>query len=118
MVEEAAHGDLYREDQENLNSCMTDFFLRRPVLQSTPPREDKDKAFRLKTTAEIERAWRLIFKWRRRGEPLDSREIQDPDRLKDMFGAWMNEWLDTELTDDQKGRKRSRVTSIFNAWLR
>ena len=86
-------GTCTREGQGNLNSCMTDFFLRRPVLQSTPFKEDKDSARVLKTSAEIERAWQLIFERRRRGEPDDSREIQSPDRLKDMWNAWMQDWF-------------------------
>ena len=34
-------GTCTQEDIDNLNSCMSDFFLRRPVLQSTPPKEDE-----------------------------------------------------------------------------
>ena len=83
---------------------MTDFFLRRPVLQSTPFKEDKDRARVLKTTAEIEQAWYVICERRRRGEPDDSREIQSPDRLKDMWNAWMQDWLDAEATRDKKER--------------
>ena len=50
-------GACTQEDIDNLNSCMDDFFLRRPVLQSTPPREDKNKPH--------------VFK-RRREEPGDT----------------------------------------------
>ena len=77
----------------------------------------KDSARVLKTTAEIERAWQIIFERRRRGEPDDSREIQSPDRLKDMWNAWMQDWLDAEATRDQKAKKRSQQTSIFSAWV-
>ena len=60
-------GTCTEEDKDNLNNCMDLFFTRRPVLQSTPPKEDKDKAVVLKTSAEIEHAWRTIFERRRLG---------------------------------------------------
>ena len=94
-------GTCTQEDQDNLNSCMNDFFLRRPVLQSTPPREDKDKPRVFKTVAEIEKAWRTIFERRRRGEPDDTREIQSVERLQHMWNTWMQDWLDTEATPVQ-----------------
>ena len=42
-------GTCTEEDKDNLNSCMDLFFTRRPVLQSTPPRQDTDKPRVLKT---------------------------------------------------------------------
>ena len=109
-------GTCTQEDQDNRNSCMSDFFLRRPVLQSTPPKEDKDKPRVFKTRAEIEKAWRIMFDRRRRGEPDDTREIQSRDRLQEMWNTWMQDWLDTEATDAQK-KRRAQQTSIFSAWV-
>ena len=105
------------EDRENLNSCMIDFFLRRPVLQSTPLKEDKESARVLKTTAEIRLAWERIFERRRRGELDDTREIQSADRLRQMWNEWMQDWLNTEATEEQRKRKRNKQTSLFNAWV-
>ena len=69
----------------NLNACMRHCFTRRP------PREDKDKPRVLKTAAEIANARRTIFDVRRRGEPDNAREIQDPNKLADTRNNWMQE---------------------------
>ena len=110
-------GTCTQEDTDNLNSCMDVFFTRRPVLQSTSPRRDREQAFVLKTVPEIQRAWRSIFERRRLAEPDDMREIQDPLRLAGMWTAWMNEWLENELTDAQSRRRRTQKIKLFAAWV-
>ena len=72
----------------------------------------KHKARVLKTAAEIANAWRTIFEMRRRGEPDDTRDIQTPERLTVMWNTWMQEWLDEELTDDQRNRDPRRRVSL------
>ena len=49
----------------------------------------------------MESEWRTIIEMRRLGEPDDTRAIQDPDRLRDMFDG-MNEWMENELAEEQK----------------
>ena len=44
-------------DREELASCMNTFFTKLPVLQSTPPNQNKDNARVLKTPNEIQQAW-------------------------------------------------------------
>ena len=34
-----------------------------------------------------------------------------------MWVAWTNEWLDNELTDAQKERRRAQKTSLFSVWV-
>ena len=103
-------------DREALTSCMTTFFTRRPVLQSTPPREDKDHARILKSPAQIGEAWRLIFERRRLVEPDDRRSIEDPDQLAQMWTTWQKEWFAKELTPAQTKKNWREKTSIFNGW--
>ena len=70
-----------------LNCCMVKLFTRRPLLQSTPPKEDKTKPRRLKSSAEIEEAWKCILERRRLSEPDDRCAINDKDRLANMWVA-------------------------------
>jgi hypothetical protein len=70
------------------------FFSRRAVLQSTPPRQDAKAARVLKPSSEIAHAWQVIMDRRRLKEPNDRRKIKEPDTLKDMYNTWMHEWLD------------------------
>ena len=81
------------EAERELKSCMVNLFTRRPLLQSTPPREDKDQPRILKSSAQIEQAWQRIFERRRLGEPDDRCAINDPDRLAKMWVAWQNDEL-------------------------
>ena len=104
-------------DREALNSGATMFFTRRPVLQSTPPRENKDHARILKSSAEIKEAWQLIFEKRRLGEPDDRRSIEDPKQLASMLRTWQTEWFAKELTSAQRKKPWRQKTSVFNAWL-
>ena len=34
-----------------------------------------------------------------------------------MYSMWMNEWIDNELTEEQRLRRRAKHTSIFRNWL-
>ncbi len=54
---------------------------------------------------------------RRRGEPDDTRDLQTPNRLSDMWNTWMQQWLDNELADSQRQRRRSAHTSVFSVWV-
>ena len=73
---------------ETLQSAMRMLFTRRPLVQSTSPKEDKDQARMLKTPEQIQEAWRLIFKLRRLQEPDDRRTIEDPERRANMWITW------------------------------
>ena len=95
---------------------MTMFFTRRSVLQSTPPRQDSDLARVLKSSTEIQDAWRLIFKRRGLVERNDRTNIEDPHQLGDMWTAWQKHWFASNLTPQQQRKKWSQKTSIFNTW--
>ena len=96
---------------------MNMFFTRRPLLQSTPPKQDKDKARVLKTADEICRAWERIFHVRRSYEPDDHKPISEPSLLATMWTDWASEWMAKELTPAQHKLKHSKKTSIFTAWI-
>ena len=34
-----------------------------------------------------------------------------------MYTSWMHEWLDNELTDDQRRKRTAAQSSIFRNWL-
>ena len=103
-------------DKDALMTCMTMFFTRKPVLQSTPPRQNSDHARVLKSQTEIQEAWQLIFERRRLVEPDDRQSIGDPDQLANMWTTWQREWFAKELTKAQWKKKWHEKTSIFNAW--
>ena len=75
-------GTYTEEDKARLFACTHQFFTRRPLLQSTPAREDKAKPRVFNTSAQKKRAWQTNFERRRLGEPDGAREIHDPDWLK------------------------------------
>ena len=103
-------------DRAALNSCMTALFTRKPVLQSTPPRQNNDHARILKSPAQIQEAWQLIFERRRLGEPDDRSSIEDPEQLAKMWTTWQREWFAKELTPAQWKKTWHEKTSIFNGW--
>ena len=104
-------------DREELASCMNMFFTRRPLLQSTPPRQDRDKARVLKTADEICGAWERIFHVRRFYEADDQKPISDPCLLATMWTDWAKDWMAGELTPEQQKLAHNKKTSIFNAWI-
>ena len=71
----------------------------------------------LKPSNEIKTAWRVIMEKRRLVEPNDRCAIQEPDTLKDMHNKWMHEWLEKNLTSEQRCKKQREKTSIFAAYL-
>ena len=103
-------------DIAELDSCMFMFFTRRPLLQITPPREDKTQARAIKTPQQIQKAWEAILERRRRVEPDDRRGIHDQDVLANMFTMWQKEWIASELTSEQRQKAWRQQTSIFNGW--
>jgi hypothetical protein len=112
------HGACTPEDMTSLQECVDRFFSTPAVLQSTPPRQDAKAARMLKPSDEIKTAWRVIMEKRRLVEPDDRCAIQGPDTLKDMYNAWMHEWLDGDnLTSEQRRLKQNKKTSIFAAHL-
>ena len=54
---------------------------------------------------------------RRREEPDDTAEIKDQDLLKKMHADWFGDFYAYEMTDEQKKKKHSSQTSMFNAYL-
>ena len=103
-------------DKDALMTCMMMFFTRKPVLQSTPPRQNSDHARVLKSQTEIQEAWQLIFERRRLVEPDDRQSIGDPEQLAKMWTTWQREWFAKQLTEAQWKKKWHEKTSIFNAW--
>jgi hypothetical protein len=112
------HGACTAEDMTTLQECVDQFFCRRAVLESTPPRQDVKADRMLKPSGEIARAWQVIMEKRRLVEPDDRCAIKEPDTLKDMHNTWMHEWLDGDnLTSNQRQKSESKKTSIFSAYL-
>jgi len=111
------HGACTREDMTALQECVNQFFSRRAVLQSTPPRQDAKAARVLKPSNEIAHAWQVIMGRRRLEEPNDRCKIKEPDTLKHMYNTWMHEWLEKNLTTVQRQKPESKKTSIFHAYL-
>lgn len=101
------------EDVKALEDAMELFFTRRPVSQSTPPRADNKAARVLKTGIEISDAWRIILE-RRRLECDDARPITAPEALADMYTSWMREWLDANLSADQRSSEWGK--QIEHCW--
>ena len=96
---------------------MTMFFTRRLLLQSTPPKQDKESARVLKTPDEICKSWEHIFRIRRSYEPDDRKPISEQSLLATMWTDWAREWMAKELTPAQHKLAHSRKTSIFTAWI-
>jgi hypothetical protein len=111
------HGACTREDMTALQECVNQFFSRRAVLQSTPPRQDAKAARVLKPSSEIAHAWQVIMDRRRLEEPNDRRKIEELDTLNDMHNKWMHEWLEKNLTSEQRCQTQNKKTSIFAAYL-
>ena len=109
-------GRCTQADIETLKLCLEELFTRRPLLQNTPPKQDKSRPLMLKSQAEIEEVWRNILWWRRWIEPDDTRAIKDSDKLGRLWVAWQKDWIRRELTAEQKRREWMRQTSIFNSW--
>ena len=104
-------------DIEALSACMSMFFTRRPLLQSTPPREDKGKARVLRSSEEITDAWKRIFQRRRMVQEDDRIPINNQKTLANMWTLWMRQWLRDELTKEQQKKEYFKQTSIFTAWV-
>ena len=96
---------------------MTMFFTRRLLLQSTPPKQDKESARVLKTADEICNAWERIFRVRRQYEADDRKPISEPSLLATMWTDWARDWMAENLTPEQQKLAHSKKTSIFNAWI-
>ena len=105
------------EDIKELKACLDNFFTRRPVLESTPPKQDRKQARMLKSSQEIQLAWERIFEKRRSIQPNDRLPIKNQDALASMWTEWMHNWIKTQLTDEQQKYKPAKKTSIFNAWV-
>ena len=103
-------------DREALNACLTNFFTRQKVLQSTHTKTPSDQARVLKSSTEIHDAWQLIFERRRLTERNDRQRIEDPHQLGDMWTAWQRDWFAKNLTPGQENKKWNKKTSIFNTW--
>ena len=82
--------------------CLKKFFTRKPVLESTPPRENGDYARVLKSETEIQWAWQIIMDKRRLIEPDDKQAITDPQQLAWLWRKWQREWFDESLTKKQQ----------------
>ena len=87
-----------KEEIEALADCTQRFFTRRPVLQSTPPRQNRKAARVLKASSDIEQSWRLILERRRLVEPRDTIPITNTSTLADMYTSWMHEWCAENLS--------------------
>ena len=83
-------GACTREERIALQQCVYQFFTRRPVLQSTPSRQDAKAARVLKSSNEIAKAWQEIMDRRRLEEANDRCAIKDKPKLKRMHNTWMN----------------------------
>ena len=103
-------------EKDALKDCMTKFFKRKPVLESTPRREDDDHPRVLKSQTEIQQAWQIIMKKRRLVEPDDRESIEDPEQLAWLWRKWQREWLNKNLTNKQRNKAWRERKSIFNAW--
>ena len=73
---------------------------------------------RMKKPDEMRASWEALFKMRRRFEADDLKAITDEDVRGNIHTTWCNEWLRDNLTEKQRGYRRSQQTSIFGAWLR
>ena len=105
------------DEREALAECMNRFFTKKPLLQSTPPKQDKDKPRVVKPASEIQEAWKRILEVRREYQADDRKPISDPGLLATMWNNWQREWMDQELTETQQQKKHCRKTSIFHAWV-
>jgi len=103
-------------DRVALNTCATNFFLRKKVLQSTHTKSHGDQARVLKSSAEIHDSWKLIFERRRLAERDDRQSIEDPHQLGEMWTAWQRDWFDKNLRPEQDIKTWNQKTSIFNTW--
>ena len=108
-------GTCTEAEKDALMSCLTIFFTRRPVLETTPPRENGDRARVMKSETEIQEAWEIIMQQRRRIEPDDKEPITDPEQLAWLWRTWQREWFAENLTPGQR-KKHGKKTSIWNAW--
>jgi len=90
------------------------------VRQSTPSRQGAWKARLpkparvIKPTIEINSAWKEIMDRRRLAEPNDTLPIRDKETLKDMYNAWMHEWCDTSLREDQQRKYTKREEQFLS----
>ena len=103
-------------DKDALMDCFKKFFTRKPVLESTPPRENGDYAQVLKSESEIKWAWQIIMDKRRLIEPDDKQAITDPQQLAWLWRQWQKEWFEKHLTQKQRRKPWRKRTSIWNAW--
>ena len=110
-------GSCKPEDAQELKACLNNFFTRKPMLPTTPPKQDSDKARMLKSPEEIRLAWERLFEIRRCVQPNDRAAINDQHVLAKMWTDWMHQWMLTQLTPEQQTQKTSSKTSIFNAWV-
>jgi len=62
--------------------------------------------------------WQEMFRMRRLVEPNDLMPVNNPNLLAYMHNLWCERWLNDNLTMEQRRKKRSQKTNIFNAWLR
>ena len=69
------------QDREELKACLNNFFTRKPMLQSMPPKQDSSKARMLKDSEEIRLAWERLFEKRRTLQPNDRLPITDQNAL-------------------------------------
>ena len=78
------------EDVEELKASLNNFFTRKPVLQSTPPKQDSHKARVLKAPEEIQSAWQRIIEKRRILERNDRVAINVQEALAQLWTDWMH----------------------------
>ena len=106
-----------KEDVQALEEMMRRFFTRPPVLESTPPRIDNQVSRVLKTPKQIAGAWNIISEKRRLEESDDTIPITDSKVRARMFNSWMHEWLEENLTREQRRYRPRQKSSIFCAHL-
>ena len=106
-----------KDDLQALEEIKQRFFTKRSVQQSTPPRADSKAARVIKTRDEIATAWKVILERRHLVEWDDTRPITNPKTRAAMYTSWMHDWCSENLTDNQRGQKGNKQSSIFAAYL-
>ena len=82
------------------------------------PAASSKSALCLKSKAEISQAWQQIFERRRLQEVDDTVPINDPDVRTSMWNEWMNDFIQNELSHEQRQRRRNQQTSMFGAHIK
>ncbi len=98
-------GTCTQQERNHLEHALRVFLMKPAPDARSFLQKNEQRAYVLKTQDELIEAWDIILGRRRLAKPDDRNPITCPRRLADVWTSWMHEWLQTELTCEQ--RKKS-----------